>query len=123
MNAQAKLSIREEQVAELVAWGASGKEVAVGLKICPKTADNHIQKIKKKIGVGKLNEISAWWFCTHFNISFDLSPMKRVIFSTFLLCVIVAGEVLHTSDIYRNKPYRGRRTSIEEVRIRLKIES
>lgn len=75
MNPLAQLSPRETQLAERLAWGASVKEAAYALCITYKTAVNHVQNIYQKTGCNKINQLSAWWFCTRFNISFDLSPM------------------------------------------------
>ena len=63
------LSPRETEVAERIAWGASHKEVADQLGISRFTVDNIIRKIYGKLRIGKINELSAWWFCTHFNKS------------------------------------------------------
>ena len=87
------LSPRETEVAERIAWGASQKEVADQLGISRFTVDNIIRKIYGKLWIGKINELSAWWFCTHFNISFDLSPLHRKIIATAFLVLLVSAEV------------------------------
>lgn len=92
MKREVDLTLRETQIAERIAWGASGKEVAFDLHISPKTVDNILRRIYCKIGCGKINELSAWWFCTHFNISFDLSPMARSIVASFLLLIYIYLE-------------------------------
>ena len=81
-----KLTRRELQVAELIAWGASKKEVPDLLPVKPgrepiaiRTVENTVRNIYEKLGIQKVNELSAWYFCTHHNISFDLSPLKRKI--------------------------------------------
>lgn len=77
MNLLVKLTTRETEIAELFAWGASKKEVANHLNVSERTVENHARNIYEKTGCGKVNELSAWWFCTRFNISFDLSPLKK----------------------------------------------
>ena len=77
MNATAVLTKRETQIAELFAWGAAKKDVAEHLIIAERTVENHARSIYEKTGCSKVNELSAWWFCTRFNISFDLSPLRR----------------------------------------------
>lgn len=92
MENTATLSNRESQVAELIAWGATKKEVANKLFISERTVENHARSIYEKTGVTKSNELSAWWFCQHFNISFDLSPLKRCLIACSLLILIIYYE-------------------------------
>lgn len=91
------LSKREMEIAELLAWGASSKEVACKLFLSTRTVENHRRNIYEKIGVGKASELSAWYFCTNFNISFDLSPIKPLLktlaITIFLLSQIYAPKL------------------------------
>lgn len=106
MNTQITLTKRESEIAELFAWGASKSEVADKLFISEHTVENHARNIYEKIGCNKVNELSAWWFCTHFNISFDLSPLKRRIIAIGLL-VITLPQILNDNNIvrtFRSKP-------------------
>lgn len=101
------LTKRELQIAELIAWGASKKEVADRLFISEYTVDNHLRKVYEKTKVNKANELSAWWFCTRFHISFDLSPLKRAIVAGALLLCFIPSEVY---------AYRVRTTRANETR-------
>lgn len=83
------LTKRESEIAELLAWGASKKDVANRLFISERTVENHTRNIYDKIGFSRINELSAWWFCTTFHISFDLSPFKRKVIATMLLCIMI----------------------------------
>lgn len=112
----AALTVRENQVAERIAWGASQKEVAADLGISRYTVDNILRKIYEKLHIGKINELSAWWFCTTFGISFDLSPLKRTIGALGLMVLFVAGEMNHDFQFCR---YREGRVRIEWI-IRMK---
>lgn len=89
MNELAKLTKRESEITELFAWGATKKDVANKLFISERTVENHARNIYVKIGVTKINELSAWWFCTTFNIPFDLSPLKRKIIALFFLALMM----------------------------------
>lgn len=80
-----KLTKRESEIAELFAWGASKKDIANRLFISERTVENHTRNIYEKTRCAKVNELSAWWFCTTFHISFDLSPLRRKIISLCLL--------------------------------------
>ena len=84
----AELTKRESEIAELFAWGASKKDVANRLYISERTVENHARNIYAKIGCQKINELCAWWFCTTFHISFDLSPLKRNMVTVFLLLIL-----------------------------------
>lgn len=84
----AELTKRESEIAELFAWGASKKDVANRLFISERTVENHARNIYSKIGCQKINELCAWWFCTTFHISFDLSPLKRKTFAYFMLLIL-----------------------------------
>ena len=97
MNPRAELTKRESEIAELVAWGGSKKEIANRLFLSERTVENHIKNIYAKVECGKSNELSAWWFCTRFNISFDLSPLKRSI-AGFILLMILLPQIATVDD-------------------------
>ena len=98
MNRNITLAKRENEIAECVAWGGSYKETASLLQISVRTVDNTLRRIKEKLGLNKINEISAWWVCTHHDISFDLSPFARKIVASTLLIVFLGGEIAIFTD-------------------------
>jgi DNA-binding CsgD family transcriptional regulator len=85
MNANAVLTKRESEVAELLAWGVAKKEVAEHLFISTRTVENTARNIYAKVGIQKATELCVWWFCTKFGISFDLSPVKRTVVASIIL--------------------------------------
>ncbi|MCI7070000.1 LuxR C-terminal-related transcriptional regulator [Bacteroides pyogenes] len=89
MNELAELTKRESVIAELFAWGASKKDVANRLFISERTVENHTRNIYEKTGCSKVNELSAWWFCRTFHISFDLSPFKRNAITAVMLLLMI----------------------------------
>jgi DNA-binding CsgD family transcriptional regulator len=95
------LTKRESEIAKLFAWGASKKDVANHLFVSERTVENHARNIYDKTRCEKVNELSAWWFCTNFNISFDLSPLKQRIISIFLLMIIIPQMADNGDDIVR----------------------
>lgn len=98
----AELTKRESEIAELFAWGASKKDVANRLFISERTVENHARNIYAKIGCQKINELCAWWFCTTFHISFDLSPLKRkIIAGVFLMLLTPQVFALDNKEFYR----------------------
>lgn len=103
-----KLTRRELQVAELIAWGASKKEVPDLLPVKPgrqpiaiRTVENTVRNIYEKLGIQKVNELSAWYFCTHYQISLDLSPLKRKIAAFCFLMIIIPAEFYSSTDFVR----------------------
>lgn len=116
MNQTAKLTPRETQVAELLAWGAAKKEVADKLFISTRTVENTARSIYEKVGVGKANELSAWWFCTKFKISFDLSPLKRGVIAMFFLSVISFMEIYAQDSTTLYRPLRTRTQRVARSR-------
>lgn len=54
------LTMREFEVAKLVAEGATNREIAERLVISPKTASAHIEHILAKLRVSRRAEIAAW---------------------------------------------------------------
>ncbi|MEG0153472.1 MAG: LuxR C-terminal-related transcriptional regulator, partial [Cellulosilyticaceae bacterium] len=116
MAREIKLTSRESEIAERIAWGSSQKEVAADLGLSRFTVDNILRKIYAKLNIGKINELSAWWFCTKFNISFDLSPLsKQVISSALLLCFVIGEITISTHLTFTNRRSNRART---EYRLR-----
>ena len=93
------LSRREYQVAELIAWGASKKEVPELLKklyggkeISVHTVENILRSIYEKIHLSKATELSVWWFCKHYGVDGSMSPLKKAkeaIIALVLLVIIL----------------------------------
>jgi len=115
MNTQITLTKRESEIAELFAWGASKSEVADKLFISEHTVENHARNIYEKIGCNKVNELSAWWFCTHFNTSFDLSPLKRKTIAIIMLAIILPQ--LYSNDDNIVRVFRTRPTTAKTCRV------
>lgn len=101
MNTLVKLTKRETEIAELFAWGASKKEIANRLYVSERTVENHTRNIYEKVGCGKVNELSAWWFCTKFSISFSLSPLKQRLVAFAMLLLISPQALYNNEDVVR----------------------
>ena len=56
----APLTARELQVARLVAVGRSNKDIAAGLVISQRTAENHVEHILTKLGFTSRAQVAAW---------------------------------------------------------------
>ena len=111
-----KLTKRESEIADLFAWGASQKDIANRLYISERTVENHARNIYVKIGCQKVNELSAWWFCTNFHISFDLSPLTRRAIATCLLVLVVFQMTFNSDTIIRAQRTQARTTRVRSAR-------
>lgn len=120
------LTKRERQIAELLAWGASKKEVPDllrklygGKEISVHTVENITRNIYAKLHLNKASELSAWYFCECHQVDDSLSPFKRArkaALSIFLLLLLVPQILSPGGDddnMYR--PQRVRTTRVERV--------
>ena len=116
MNESSELGAREREVLTHIAWGASQKEVAAELGVSVYTVDNTVRHIKDKLHLQKNTEISAWYFCTTFGISFDLSPLKRKLGAVILAIIIFQGELFGDFQFcrYRTNVRRAERRELRE---------
>ncbi|WP_327743357.1 LuxR C-terminal-related transcriptional regulator [Streptomyces europaeiscabiei] len=65
LSAAAKpLTAREEQVAALIAEGMTNRRIAAELVLSPRTVDNHVDRIRTKLGFSSRAQVAAWW-ATH----------------------------------------------------------
>ena len=95
MKLHALLSKRETQVAELLAWGASKKEVASKLFVSTRTVEN------TALGIQKATELCVWWFCTKCGVPVSLDPLKRAFTAILLLLVLLPRELTGNGDLFR----------------------
>lgn len=54
------LTRREEEVARLVAEGLTDKEIGAHLSISDRTAENHVQRVRDKLGLRSRAQIARW---------------------------------------------------------------
>jgi DNA-binding CsgD family transcriptional regulator len=57
---QPRLTQRELQVAELVAEGLTNQAIASRLSIAPRTAETHVENIRRKLQVNSRAQIATW---------------------------------------------------------------
>lgn len=117
MDLTAQLTKRELEIAEFLAWGASKKEVPDLLPrkkgkgpISVRTVEVLTKSIYEKLDIQKVSELSVWYFCTHYNISLDLSPLKRKVATLSLLLLIGFAEVMSSADFVRPASVRATRS-------------
>lgn len=118
-----ELTTRERQVAELLAWGASAKEVPDllvsrygGREISVYTVRNIVANIFTKLQISKVSELSAWWFCQYEGVDSSHSPIKRRIrqqLYSFLFLLILLPSITNIDQAVR--PQRARSVRVERV--------
>jgi pimeloyl-ACP methyl ester carboxylesterase/DNA-binding CsgD family transcriptional regulator len=55
-----RLTARELEVAELIAEGLTNQSIATRLSVAPRTAEAHVENIRRKLGVRSRAQIAAW---------------------------------------------------------------
>ncbi len=94
MNWRATLSPRESQIARLLAWGLSKKEVASRLFISEHTVVATTRNIYEKLEIQKATELSVWWFCTKYKVPVSLDPLKRTLIAILLIIAILPRDII-----------------------------
>lgn len=110
MRLNAELSPREGEIAELLAWGASKKEVADRLFISARTVENTTRNIYQKIGIQKATELCVWWFCTKCGVPVSLDPLKRAFIAVVLLFAFIPREFMFNYEDLTPRTTRTART-------------
>jgi non-specific serine/threonine protein kinase len=54
------LTRREREVAALIAQGCSNREIAAALVIAPRTAEGHVERLLRKLGLSSRTQLAAW---------------------------------------------------------------
>ena len=55
-----QLTGRELEVAGLIAEGLTNQAIARKLSVAPRTAESHVENIRRKLGVNSRAQIAAW---------------------------------------------------------------
>ena len=100
MNANIVLTRRQAEIMELIAWGATKKDVARYCRIATRTVENHVRNIYEKTGVTKVNELSALYFCIHYCIPLTMSPLIRRSMAVVLLVIFSTFINLESNNLY-----------------------
>lgn len=118
-----RLTERERQVAELIAWGAAQKEVPDllvekygGQPISVFTVQNILASIYTKTGTNKANELAAWWFTHEEGVSLSAAPtpsIRQRLLSAILFLIIIPqiahadlDQALRASRVRTPRPTR-----------------
>lgn len=79
------ITSREEDIIEYLCHGMSEKEIGKKLFISTKTVSNHLDNIRRKIGVSKNIEIIAYYIANLRGKKFDLKLLREYGISIFIL--------------------------------------
>ena len=88
LNMDASLTARQEEVAYMVGFGMSRKEVAAKLGVSYKTVDNEVQQVYARIGASKVTELTIFCFCRKFKI-----PISSLMVVVFLVCTLTVSDL------------------------------
>ena len=108
---------REYQVAELISWGASDKEVAQELDISHTTARTHRKNILGKIEGHNTADLTRWFFSRQKG-SLGMNPRQVFHITVFLLALFLISEFGEQVDMIRVRRVRTVRTSLSRARRR-----
>jgi pimeloyl-ACP methyl ester carboxylesterase len=59
------LTVRQQEVAELVARGLTNREIAVRLGIEERSAEGHVERIRDRLGFRSRAQVAAWWVASN----------------------------------------------------------
>lgn len=83
------ISKREMEIIECLSHGMSEKEIGEKLFISPKTVNNHMDNIRRKLGVNKNIEIVAYYVASLKGKEFSLSKLREYGIASFLIFIHV----------------------------------
>ena len=75
----------EKDIIEYLSQGLSEKEIGEKLFISPKTVSNHLDNIRRKLGVSKNIEIVAYYIANLRGKKFDLKLLREYGISIFIM--------------------------------------
>lgn len=95
-----ELTERELQIAELIAWGATRKQIPGMLQrkygekkqISINTVNNVVANIYAKLLLNSETELSAWYFCRYEGVDSSHSPLidfRRAVYSIIFLIILI----------------------------------
>ena len=86
MKGLASLSEREKQVAEMVAWGFTEKEIAEKIHVSPLTVNTHKKNIYREMGIRKDTDLAREFFLQEYGIR-AVSPFAKAAMAGLFLLI------------------------------------
>ena len=96
MNLEVKLSKRELEVAEVMAFTKCKHDAAEKLFISEGTLSAHSFRIYEKLQINSKSELVIWWFVKKLGIELSKIPYFKT-----TLAIIMSVFVLHEKELYR----------------------
>lgn len=90
------ITAREIQVAELICWGQSEKDIARKLYLSADTVKTHKKNLMRKIGAHNIADVTRWFIATTHKVVIKKSRFARQVISVFFLMLSlsdIAGGV------------------------------
>ena len=94
------LTVRENQVAELISWGLSEKEIASKLFLSNDTVKTHKKNLMRKIQAHNIADVTRWFFSRTHGIRFNKSQFARQIIAILFLSLSI-GDIAGGDDMLR----------------------
>lgn len=91
---------RELQIAELIAWGQTEKDIARNLYLSTDTVKTHKKNLMRKIGAHNIADVTRWFITKTENIRLTKSEFARQTISVFLL-LLTLGDIAGHQEVYR----------------------
>ena len=113
------ISPREMQVAELLAWGFTNKEISRQLFVSGETVKTHRKNIYEKLQLHNLADLTRWYFAETNNLNFGMKPVLKRIIVAFFLTLTVAIEYFHI-DAMRTRTVRAKTEIVSRAKGRRK---
>ena len=114
-NVEVKLTKREKQIAGLAFCGKAKKEIAYLLEIAYGTVNVILDRVYKKTGTSKLNELGAWWANREYNLNIDFEQLQKTITTMIIIGFVFCNlnsDIM--SPMARRRCSRTRRARTEE---------
>jgi DNA-binding CsgD family transcriptional regulator len=103
---------REMQIAELIYFGATEKEISNHLDIAIDTVKSHKRNLFVKTGSRNIADVTRWYVHRKTGVSINPSEIARKIMVCGLLFLILTVEISHGNFI---RPRRSRTKSVTET--------
>jgi DNA-binding CsgD family transcriptional regulator len=100
-----KLSNTELNIARLLAWGYTQKEIAEMVHRSPLTISVHLRNIYRQLGIHKETDLTRWYLFKEYHINDN--PFKKVLAVLFLM-LSISSAVFDISmvRVFRSVPMR-----------------
>lgn len=109
------ITTRETQIAELITWGQTEKDMARNLFLSVDTIKTHKKNLMRKIGANNIADVTRWFIVKTTSIQLCKSEFVRQTISIFLL-LLTLGDIAGHQEMYR--VFRARRGNRTELRVR-----